>query len=108
MVLLTIIAVLALPSCSDDDDDPQPTKHLIRFEVSVNPSCAFDVYFGHQVRSYSDWEYEYYVTDLSKSIWFDCATIDNDTALLTGKIYVDGKFANMNHGNHYVKVYLSN
>lgn len=41
------------------------------------------------------------------NVWFDCATINNDTALLTAKIYVNGKFAAMNHGNHYVDVSYS-
>ncbi|MGN0030138.1 MAG: hypothetical protein ACI35Q_10480 [Marinilabiliaceae bacterium] len=104
-LMLVAISTILLPSCSDDDD-PQPEKKLVRFEVTVTPNCPFNVYFGHQVRAYGDWEYEYYTSNL-KNVWFDCATINNDTALLTAKIYVNGKFAAMNHGNHYVDVSYS-
>lgn len=105
MIMLTVITGLALPSCSDDDD-PQPTKRLIRFEIKVTPSCTFNAYYGHHVTSYGEWEYEFYVNDLSKAIWFDCATVNNDTALITGKIYVDDKFAVMQQGRRYIDVVL--
>lgn len=101
VLLLALTAALTLPSCSDDDD-PEPTKKLVRFELTVTPASKLAIYYGRQVTAYGDWEYEFY-TDNVSNVWFDCTSY-NDTALLVGKIYIDGKFAVMAQGNRYVDV----
>ncbi|MDR1501573.1 MAG: hypothetical protein LBT43_03860 [Prevotella sp.] len=110
-ILLSIIFLTSFYSCSDEDDGgyikKENQENEIRFKVYSNTSgvpVTISEFYGGTLVIKDYWEGGYVTKQYGAQFSVSC---QDETVLLTGEIYVNGKLRLKKDGNKYIQLIVN-
>lgn len=108
IILLPFFICCLFSSCSEDDDGGYSKKlnqeNVIKFKVISNTLDApvtISEFYGGNLIIKNSWENEFVTKDYGTHFF---ATCENETVLMTGEIYVNGKLKLRKEGNKRIEL----